>query len=42
MVWLENLEDGEVYSNLKLNDDTATMPLKKKQMQRCRVTSFRK
>ena len=23
--WI-NLEDGEVYSNLKLNDDTATMP----------------
>ena len=22
----KNLEDGEVYSNLKLNDDTATMP----------------
>ena len=22
----ENLEDGEVYSNLKLNDETATMP----------------
>lgn len=25
--WI-NLEDGEVYSNLKLNDDTATMPSK--------------
>jgi len=23
--WI-NLEDGKVYSNLKLNDDTATMP----------------
>ena len=23
--WI-NLEDGEVYSNLKLNDETATMP----------------
>jgi len=23
--WI-NLEDGEVYSNIKLNDDTATMP----------------
>ena len=23
--WI-NVEDGEVYSNLKLNDDTATMP----------------
>jgi len=22
----KNLEDGEVYSNLKLNDETATMP----------------
>ena len=22
----KNLEDGEVYSNIKLNDDTATMP----------------
>ena len=25
----KNLEDGEVYSNIKLNDETATMPTEK-------------
>ena len=25
----KNLEDGEVYSNIKLNDETATMPAEK-------------